>query len=95
MILHVVEARYLSDYVLWLKFNDGLEGEVDLEDELCGEVFEPLKNIREFRKVRLHPDLRTIAWENGADIDPDVLYYDLKPAWMTENQGEPALPGKM
>jgi hypothetical protein len=21
-------------------------------------------------------------WPNGADIDPDVLYYGLKPAWM-------------
>jgi len=25
-----------------------------------------------------------MAWENGADIDPDVLYYDLTPAWMEE-----------
>jgi Protein of unknown function (DUF2442) len=24
----------------------------------------------------------TIAWDNGADIDPDVLYHNLKPAWM-------------
>ena len=26
----------------------------------------------------------TVAWDNGADIDPDVLYYDLKPAWTEE-----------
>jgi len=30
MILHVKEAKYLYDYVIWLRFNDGAEGEVDL-----------------------------------------------------------------
>ncbi|MFU8772264.1 MAG: DUF2442 domain-containing protein [Anaerolineales bacterium] len=33
-----------------------------------------------FRRVQMVGG--TISWENGADIDPDVLYYDLKPAWM-------------
>ena len=42
MILHVKEAKYLHDYVIWLRFNDGAEGMVDLKDELYGEVFEPL-----------------------------------------------------
>jgi hypothetical protein len=35
-----------------------------------------------FRDVRIEGG--AIAWANGADIDPDVLYYDLKPAWMDE-----------
>jgi hypothetical protein len=26
----------------------------------------------------------TIAWENGGDIDPDVLYYNVTPAWMEQ-----------
>jgi hypothetical protein len=32
----------------------------------------------------------TIAWDNGADIDPDVLYYNLKPAWMEDAEAVPA-----
>ena len=37
MLVHVVEARYRGDHRVWLKFNDGLEGEVDLSAELSGD----------------------------------------------------------
>jgi hypothetical protein len=60
-----------------------LKKEIDLEKFLRGEIFEPIrKNLEVFRSVKVIGG--TIGWENGADIDPDVLYYDLKPAWMEE-----------
>lgn len=74
MILHVTDVKYERDYVLWLKFNDGAEGFVDLADELYGEVFAPLKEPRVFRTVRLDPELDTVAWENGADLAPEFLH---------------------
>ena len=78
MILHVKEARYLRDYVIWLRFNDGAEGEVDLKDELYGEVFEPLKDLAMFKTFKVDPDIETIVWENGADIAPEFLYDKMK-----------------
>ena len=78
MILHVKEARYLHDYVIWLRFNNGIEGEIDLQNELNGEVFEPLKKIKNFIKFKVDPDLETIVWENGADIAPEFLYENMK-----------------
>jgi hypothetical protein len=74
MILHVREARHVRDYVLWLRFNDGAEGEIDLESELDGEVFAPLKDLSRFRQFRVDPELQTVVWENGADIAPEFLY---------------------
>jgi hypothetical protein len=74
MVPRVVEAQYVRDYVIWLKFHDGVEGEVDLEDELWGEVFEPLKDQKVFQTVRVHPDLHTVVWENDADFAPEFLY---------------------
>ena len=74
MILHVHEARYVRDFVVWLRFNDGAEGEVDLRDELFGEVFEPLQDVASFREFRLDPELNTIAWNNGADLAPEFLH---------------------
>lgn len=78
MILHVKQAKYLHDYVLWLKFNDGAEGEVNLENELDGEVFEPLKDLNNFRQFSVDPDMQTIVWANGADLAPEFLYENLR-----------------
>jgi len=73
-MIHVVGVRYVRDYVIWVRFNDGLAGEVDLRDELDGPVFEPLRELETFRSVRLHPELHTIVWPNGADLAPEFLH---------------------
>ena len=78
MILHVKEAKYLHDYMIWLRFNDDAEGEVNLKDELYGEVFEPLKNLEMFKSFRVDSVLETIVWENGADFAPEFLYDKMK-----------------
>jgi hypothetical protein len=74
MVPPIAEMKYISDYRIWLKFEDGSQGEVDLETELWGEVFEPLKDKRFFKRVRLNTELNTIAWDNGADFSPEFLY---------------------
>ena len=70
----VIEARYVRDYVLWLKFRDGTSGEIDLESELWGEVFEPLKDLAFFRQFSVHPEFETLVWPNGADFAPEFLH---------------------
>ena len=78
MLTHVVDARYLAGYRVWIRFNDGLAGDVDLSDELIGPVFEPLKDAGTFRRFRVHRDLRTLAWPNGADFAPEFLRAKLR-----------------
>ena len=78
MFLHVKDAKYLHDYVIWLRFNDGAEGEIDLEKELEGEVFGPLKDPQLFQKFRIDTELETVVWENGADLAPEFLYENMR-----------------
>ncbi|MEW6686126.1 MAG: DUF2442 domain-containing protein [Candidatus Edwardsbacteria bacterium] len=78
MILHVKEAKYLHDYLIWVRFNDGIEGEIDLSDELDGEVFGPLKDISLFKSFKVDSELGTIVWQNGADLAPEFLYENVK-----------------
>lgn len=74
-IIRVTNVEPLGGFVLRLQFNDGTERMLDLEDELWGPVFEPLKaNPELFRAVKLDEELGTIVWPNGADMDPDVLH---------------------
>ncbi len=74
MFLHITDVTYLEGYKLRLTFNDGAVKDIDLEDELYGQVFEPLKDGEFFKKVAINPDTNTIEWPNGADLAPEFLY---------------------
>ena len=74
MILHIIDAKHLQDYQVWLKFNDDQEGIVDLSKELWGSMFEPLKDLSLFSQVKLDSELDTISWPNGADLAPEFLH---------------------
>ena len=76
-MVDVVEARYVRDHTVWLKFEDGAQGEIDLSGELKGPVFEPLRDPAYFRRFTVSPDLGTISWPNGADFAPEFLYEKL------------------
>ncbi len=78
MIPRLLEARYLGGYRVWLRFKDGLAGELDLKEELWGEVFEPLKDVAEFAKLKADPELHTLVWPNGADFAPEWLWEKVK-----------------
>lgn len=75
MLKDIVEVHPLDDYQLHLRFEDDVEGVVDLLQiiQLTG-VFAPLKDPSYFAQVRVNPDLGAICWPNNADVDTDVLY---------------------
>lgn len=70
----LIAAEYIRDYVIRLRFADGVEGEIDLESELWGEVFEPLKDRDVFRNFTVDTELNTVRWPTGADLAPEFLY---------------------
>jgi hypothetical protein len=76
-MVDVVEAKYVQGHTLWLKFEDGVSGEVDLSGELQGPVFEPLRDPSYFRQFVLSADLGTVSWPNGADFAPEFLHEKL------------------
>jgi len=83
MFMHIEKAEYVSDYRIRLVFSDAAVGEVDLKDDLWGEVFEPLRDLEKFRNFSVDPEMKTLVWKNGADFAPEFLRRKLQ---------RPALP---
>lgn len=79
-LIGINEAKYLGDYKILLTFSTGEQRMVDLEDQLYGEMFEPLKDKNIFMQFSVNKDIRTIVWPNGADLAPYSLYDLGKPA---------------
>lgn len=75
MLQDVVAANSEGNYRVRLRFEDGVEGVVDLGPHLSFRgVFEPLRDPAYFAQLRVDPELGTVVWPNGADLDPNVLY---------------------
>jgi hypothetical protein len=75
MLKDILEVRPLDGHRLWLRFEDGVEGRVDLAELIRFDgVFAPLADRDKFLEVAVVKDSGTIGWPWGADLDPDVLY---------------------
>jgi hypothetical protein len=74
MTPRLIKAEYIEEYKIELSFEDGTVGIIDLDGDLWGEVFEPLKDLNNFRAFKIDPDLQTIVWPTGADLAPEFLY---------------------
>ena len=73
-MIGVAQAKYVTGYRIWLEFNTGESGEVDLSDVVnIFPVAESLKDIERFKAFALD-DWPTLVWPNGFDLSPEMLY---------------------
>lgn len=81
-MIRIQSVKHLNDFIVELLLTDGKRKIVDLEPLLHGPIFEPIRVDRKlFKTIHVDKDLGTIVWDNGADIDPDVLIHNRKPFW--------------
>lgn len=80
-LIRIVGVRVLARYIVELRFEDEARRVIDLEPLLWGEMFEPLvSDYGLFQQVEVDPVGGTIAWPNGADLSPRLLYAESKAA---------------
>ena len=71
-----VEVRALEPYRIWLRYDDGVEGEVDLSDMAGQGVFAAWEDRSFFAGVHLGP-AGSIAWSHRIDMCGDALYLEI------------------
>ncbi len=94
MFLHVTKAEYIGGYGLRLAFNNGESGDVDLEQELYGEMFAPLLDLEQFKNFRVDEEIETVVWGNGADFSPEFFYEKMKTQNLKVAEEPPEYGGK-
>ena len=78
MLYDVVAVRALDPFRIWVRFEDGLEGEADLSHLAGRGVFKRwVDNPSEFAQAAVDPDSGTVVWPSGLDVAPDRLYSDI------------------
>jgi len=72
----IAEVKALQGYRLWLRYEDGVEGEVDLSDIAGRGVFAAWNERGFFESVRIDKS-GALAWGDSLDLCPDALYLRL------------------
>ena len=73
----VTQCKASSDYWLWLRFDDGAEGSVYLENLLEVAAFRAWKDVEQFCAAEIDPADTTVVWNAGIRLDPDILFQDM------------------
>lgn len=77
-----VEA--LQPWRVHVIFTNGEQRDIDLAPYIShGPIFAPVRSDTAFFQA-VCVDGGTLAWPNGADIDPDILYHGGTPPWAIE-----------
>lgn len=71
-----VKLKALPDYKIWVKYSDGVEGEVDFSSLVGKGVFKLWNDYSAFQKVYIgsHGE---IAWSDKIDLCPDAIYMEI------------------
>lgn len=78
MIPRITSLEPRPRYRLWVRFEDGVEGEADLSDVAGRGVFQRwIDHPGEFERVSLDPVSGAPTWPGDLDVAPDRLYHEV------------------
>ena len=73
-----IEVRAIEKFKLYIKFENGEEKILDMENNLNKKYYQKLKDYEYFKNVKICESGITVEWKDGEDISPENLYYNSK-----------------
>ena len=90
MYYEIIEAKYLKNFLIEIKFLNGKSGIVNLEEyKNKGGIFSKFNDPEFFKNVKLNKEFGVLTWDNEIDIAPETIYSlatgEPLPEWMQKN----------
>lgn len=70
----IQECKPLAEYKLWISFDDGTSGEVDMSNKVGKGVFKLWEDFNKFSQAKVSKDGRSLRWNENLDLCADSLY---------------------
>jgi len=84
----ITALKVLDHYRVWLRFDDGVEGEVDFSRKPHTGVYAPWQDYDYFRRARIG-DYGELRWDDQLDFGADSLWLGVTGRTPEELDGEP------
>ncbi|MBI5274537.1 MAG: DUF2442 domain-containing protein [Chlamydiales bacterium] len=75
--VRIVACEAKPNYILWVRFDDGIEGEVNLSNLVGQGVFKAWESPDFWQSVKIDPESETVSWGEEIDLDPYVLKQEI------------------
>ena len=93
---HVTELKVCEPFGIWIRFDDGIAGVVDLSDSAAvGGIFAQWSDKGFWRSAHIVADSGAVAWGDSSEIDvcPLSLYLNVTGQAFEDLQAEAATTG--
>ncbi len=72
-----VEVKAKRNYTIWVRYEDGSQGDVDLSHLVGKGVFNAWEKDIDFNEVYIDEESGAIAWSENLELCPDSIYYKI------------------
>ena len=76
LIPYLKNAKGLSGYKIWVEFEDGINGTIDLNKWKEKKILSFWKDEKRFKDFEITVD-KKIKWNEDIDMNPDAFYLQL------------------